>query len=185
MPLELKRVIRVILSVATLLLLAGCNRPSASPFTLDPDKGIFRLQTEVLETGPCTMEINGLNAFRDSHLFQGSDSMVVINSCGGLDVISVFKEGLNGAGIRVRIVNPGDSTMEINSLSLCLLPGSGPEQLRAEQSPDADDLWHWLIEKQEGSLTISLELSGSSIPLLPEEQITLPVLQFFSHLCCD
>lgn len=123
---------------------------------------------------PVSVEINGHNALDGGHLFQGKDSLVVISSIDGMDVISVFKGKGEDEHLQITVSNPTDSTLEINSLKVLAAKGE-----------DENSLWKWQNHGSRESPELALNLSGSSLILLPEERIILPTLKIFSHLCSD
>ena len=179
--------IRYTLFFSVFLLNTACRPGPGAPITLDPEKGSFVLVNGDRHSGPHKLEINGYNALEQGHLFRGKDSVVVIASRGGLDVICVFKETSKQTDMFVSIHNPSDSPREISSFRLHCpeetstiksWPPGGPDR-------DSDHLWQWLREDAGEIPGWSLMLSGSSIILLPEERIVLPPLHFFSHLCSD
>jgi hypothetical protein len=132
-----------------------------------------------------------VNALKGGHLFRGTDSLVVISSKGGLDVITVFGEEAGQEKIRIVVVNPEESALAIRNLKIG--PLSIPGQVAAgtfacchsgSDAEGAAPLWRWLPACEQAP-ELSLDLSGSSIVLLPGERILLPPLQFFSHICSD
>lgn len=178
--------IRYTLFFSVFLLNTACRPGPGAPITLDPEKGSFVLVNGDRHSGPHILEINGYNALEQGHLFRGKDSVVVIASRGGLDVICVFKETSKQTDIFVSIHNPSDSPREISSLRLhCPAGCKTISYSRTEPGCDADHLWQWLREDAGESPGWSLMLSASSLVLLPEERIVLPPLHFFSHLCSE
>jgi hypothetical protein len=178
---------RIVLLLTVIIGLPACKPQALSPFSVDPDKGSFTLEGNEGLYGPFGVLINGYNALQEGHLFQGSDSLVLISNREGLDLITVFKGSLEQASMIISVINPGDSSLEINSMEIIYLAGEN-----AKQGPfsicgtgENDALWQWLDGGPEAGTVCSLNLSGSSILLLPEERIQLPPLQFFSHLCSD
>ena len=178
--------IRCTLFFSVFLLNTACRPGPGAPITLDPEKGNFVLVNGNRHSGPHSLEINGFNALEQGHLFQGKDSVVVISSRDGLDVICVFKEVGNQTDMFVSIHNPSDSHREISSLKLpCPAGCETISYSRTEPGCDADPLWHWFKDETGQSSSWSLMLSASSLVLLPDERIVLPPLHFFSHLCSD
>ena len=125
-------------------------------------------------SAPCCIEINGFEVLGEGHLFQGKDSLVAISSWGGMDIIAVFKTEEGQENLHIKVSNPTDSAIEINSLEVHMAKVKGENYL-----------WRWQNSGTKEAPKVSLQLSGSSIILLPEERISLPPLQFFSHLCSD
>jgi hypothetical protein len=179
--------VRIVLFLTGLILLPACKPQALSPFSVDPDKGSFTFEGKDGHYGPFGVLINGYNALQEGHLFQGSDSLVLISNREGLDLITVFKGSSEQSSMIISIINPRDSSLEINSIKVIYLAeeDSKEDSLSIKSCGDDDALWQWLEGGSETSTTFSLNLSGSSILLLPEEQIVLPPLRFFSHLCSD
>ena len=157
-----------------------------SIFDADSDKGTFTIEAKAYKYGPYFLDINGLKALQEGHQFQSADSLVVISSVRGLDVISVFKEAAQQPRMLIRIVNPTDSALEIRSVKMFCPPDTGAEEKQAfEVTGQPDPLWQWLNDDTVQASSCSLMLSASSIVLLPGEGIVLPPLHFFSHLCSE
>lgn len=165
--------VRYLLIITGIFLLSACQPEGKSPFSIDTTEGSFTLQQDGKVSGPILLELNGIRALENAHIFQGKDSLVVISSVTGLDLISVFKLKGEQALMQISVINPTDSSLEISKLNI---------NLKAEKS---ESLWQWENAGPEGKQGCFLKLSGSSILLLPEERIELPPLHFFSHLCAD
>jgi hypothetical protein len=179
--------VRIVLLLMGIILLPACKPRAVSPFTVDPEKGSFTFEGKEGLYGPFGMLINGYNALQDGHLFQGSDSLVLISNREGLDLITVFKGSLEQASLIISVISPGDISLEINSMEVIYLADddSKQEHFSICETGDKETLWQWLDGGPETNTICSLNLSGSSILLLPEERILLPPLRFFSHLCSD
>jgi len=178
--------IRYTLFFSVILLNTACRPGPGAPISFDPEKGTFVLVNGDRHSGPHKLEINGFNALEQGHLFRGKDSVVVIASRGGLDVICVFKEAGKQTDMYISLHNPSDSHREISSLKLPCPEGCKTISYSGtEPGCDADRLWQWLREDAGESSGWSLMLSASSLVLLPEERIILPPLRFFSHLCSE
>ena len=178
--------IRYTLFFSVFLLSTACRPGPGAPLALDPEKGSFVLVNGDQESGPFSIEINGFSALEQGHLFQGKDSVVVIASRDGLDVICVFKEVGDQTDMFVSIHNPSDKHREISSLKLPCPAGCKTISYSGiEPGSDAAPLWQWMKEDEGAFQGWSLMLSASSLVLLPEERIVLPPLHFFSHLCSD
>jgi hypothetical protein len=180
-------IVRIVLFLTAIIGLSACKPQADSAFFLDPEKGNFTLEGKQGQYGPFEVLINGFNALQEGHLFQGSDSLVLISNREGLDLITVFKGSSEQASLIISVINPGDSSLEINSLEVTYLAGDDSKQGPYSfcGTGDHDALWQWLDGGPEAGTVCSLNLSGSSILLLPEERILLPPLRFFSHLCSD
>jgi len=178
---------KFILLLCCIVFIQACVQEEHSPFTVDAGQGIFLFERDQLKLGPCTLNMNGFSVLQNSHSFYGKDSLVTISSFNGMDVITIFKEINGGAMVSIRIVNPADSAQEIKSVDLQLKNTRTITQVlpAAERKTDLETLWRWSSGGPEDSTKISLDLSESSIILLPEERIVLPSLQFFSHLCSN
>ena len=183
--------IRYILITSGIILLWACKPQSGPPFMVDRSQGTFQVQKDGWVSGPFWVEVNGLNALLGGHLFRGTDSLVVISSTGGLDLLTVFKEAAGQSTIRIVVVNPGDSALAIRNLKIgpMAIPGQKANATLTcwhSKSPSegAGPLWRWLPDSEQAPER-SLNLSRSSIVLLPDERILLPPLQFFSHICSD
>ncbi len=179
--------VRIVLFLTAIIGLSACKPQGLSPFSVDSEKGSFTLEGKDGHYGPYGVLINGYNALQEGHLFQGSDSLVLISNREGLDLITVFKGSSEQASLIISVINPGDSSLEINSMSIIYLNADDSKEGRISfcASGDKETLWQWLEGGSETSSACSLNLSGSSILLLPEERILLPPLRFFSHLCSD
>ncbi len=167
---------RLVIITSGIILLSACKPQAVSPYMIDLDEGTFTFKEHGHLYGPQWVEINGFNALQKGHLFRGSDSLVVISSRGGLDVITVFKGAEDQASMLIWVHNPTDSARGISSLNV-------ESQLFSCQTGESDPLWQWKDRDSAESPGCSLMLSGSSIVLLPGEGIMLPPLRFFSHLC--
>lgn len=169
------------------ILLTACTAEFVSPFSVDPAMGNFSLSGEDFPGASYRVEINKLGALEEAHIFRGSDSLVAIGSCDGLDLIMVFKEIKERPVLQISVINPGDSALEISSLEVFSVATGDSDQrhsgclLRAMEDP----LWLWMIEEDGAAVLASLNLSGSCLILLPEERVVLPPLHFFSHLCSE
>lgn len=179
--------IRSLLFLSLTMLLAACSPKTESPFSLDAEGGSFKLEAEGCSPGPYVVKLNNIEAIKGAHIFQGKDSLVAIGSCGGLDVLLVFKENAGKPLMQISVINPTDSAMEMSSLELYSQPCTDktPGSYRGQVRAGKDALWQWSIEENKAGICCSLDLSGSSLYLLPEEHILLPPLHFFSHLCSE
>ncbi len=126
-----------------------------------------------------------LNALLGGHLFRGTDSLVVISSTGGLDLLTIFKEAAGLSTIRIVVVNPGDSALAIRNLKIgpSPYPDKWPSHLCMLVIPTphregAGPLWRWLPECEQAPER-SLNLSRSSIVLLPESGFYCLRFSFF------
>ncbi len=180
-------IVRIVLFLTALIGLSACKPQADSPFSVDSEKGNFTLEGKQGQYGPFEVLINGFNALQEGHLFQGSDSLVLISNKEGLDLITVFKGSSEQASLIISVINPGDSLLEINSLEVIYMADDDSKQGGSFYCANGDKktLWQWLDGGPEAGTACSLNLSGSSILLLPEERILLPPLRFFSHLCSD
>ena len=180
------KLIRHTLFSLVILLVAACRPEPGAPLAFDPEEGSFILVNGDHHSGPHMLDINGFNALKQGHLFRGKDSVVVISSRSGLDIICVFKEAGKQTDMFVSIQNPSDGPLEIADLKL-LCPAERDTLSYSGIDPgyDIDTLWQWLREDEGEISVLSLMLSASSLVLLPEERIVLPPLHFFSHLCSD
>lgn len=176
--------IRFFLLLSLVVLPAACTSRVESPFSVDAAGGSFSLEAEGYFPGPCGVKLNEIEALRGAHIFQGKDSLVAIGSCGGLDVLMVFKEMQDKPLLQISVINPGDSALKISSLKVYSRIRTDMNQRLIIGLPGAgkDALWTWSEEENETAYLCSLNLSGSSVYLLPEERIILPPLHFFSHL---
>ena len=140
--------IRFTLFFAVIILNTACRPESGAPIILDPDKGSFVLENGDRNSGPYKLEINGDNALEHGHLFRGKDSVVVIASRGGMDVICVFKEASKQTDMFISIHNPSDSLREISSLRFLCPEETGTIKSWPPCGPDldSDHLWHWIRE---------------------------------------
>ena len=148
-----------------IILLWACKPQSGSPFLVDLGQGSFQVQTEGSVSGPFGVEVNGVNALKGGHLFRGTDSLVVISSKGGLDVITVFREAEGRATIRIVVINPEESALAIRNLKIGPLPIPG--QVAAgtfacchsgTNAKGAGPLWRWLPACEQAP-DLSLNLS--------------------------
>lgn len=165
--------------------LPACTSRTLSPFSVDPDKGNISLELKEGEFDQFGVFINGLNALKEGHLFQGRDSLVLISNRDGIDLITVFKGTSEQASMIITLINPKDTPLKISSLKIIHQTGtdSGSGRISISASGENETLWQWLDGGPDPSVACSLKLSESSILLLPEERIVLPPLRFFSHLC--
>lgn len=171
------------LSFLVLFLFSACNPNPDSPFQVNLEQGSFTFKADSNSCGPYQVEINEGSALKDGHLFKGSDSLVIISSFGGLDLLSIFKASEERASMQIRVVNPTDSSLEIQQLLLKSTTGSGIKHNPVVAANNSVNFWFWLKSESSEFTEWSLDLSGTAILLLPEEGITLPPLYFFSHLC--
>lgn len=171
------------LSFLVLFLFSACTREIDSPFQVNLEQGSFTFKAENNSCGPYQVEINEGSALKDGHLFKGSDSLVIITSFDGLDVLTFFKAGPKRASMQIKVVNPTDSSLEIKQLLLRSTAGPGITHLPVAPENNTAFLWSWIKSESPEFVAWSLDLSGTAILLLPEEGITLPPLYFFSHLC--
>lgn len=169
------------------MLLAACTAEVESPFFVDPARGSFNLSGEGYFPGPYRVEINEMGALEEAHIFRGRDSLVAIGSCEGLDLLLVFKVNEKMPSLQISVINPGDSAREFSSLMVFSEEDKNEDQRQAECFLRAreDPLWQWMIEENGDAQRASLNLSGSSLILLPGERVLLPPLHFFSHLCSE
>lgn len=175
--------VRILFFLWGILLLNGCHQQHSSPFLLEMEQGKFTFVAESKNCGPYHLELNEYPVLEGAHLFRGSDSLVSVSSSGGLDIIAVFKGNSEKASLQIKIFNPKDSSLEINSLKVTCEPESGNTQLPRVPENMENYLWSWLRTESAEYPQCKLNLSGSAILLLPGEGISLPPLYFFSHLC--
>ncbi len=83
--------VRYLLIYAEFLFFRPASRKGIPPFRSIHLRVASTHQEDGL-SGPFRLELNGVSVLENGHLFQGSDSLVVISSVSGLDLISVFKE---------------------------------------------------------------------------------------------
>ena len=144
--------------------------------------------------------MNGKNVLQDAYIFHEKEKLVAIGSLGELDIIIRFSgDSLRGA-IQLSLHNRGKEVLSVNQVSLfskhlneasdALLMGDDRLQIHASSPSRALCLkagygWPWalLFDIQADQLYCSLDISNASIILLPEEELMLPQLEFFYHLC--
>ena len=175
------------LLILGMVLFQYCGTREASPFHMDPEEGIFLYKSGIQTLGPCSLYVDGISAFMNSRTFQSSDSLVSISTVKELDVITVFREASHGLMMNIQIVNPTDKALNINSVELAtgFSKDKSGHSYEVAWKAGSGELWTWRYPEQDDYTRLSLDLSESSIILLPEERLLLPSLQFFSHLCAD
>lgn len=114
--------------------------------------------------------VNGTEILENAHRFMDGDQEIYIASLDGLDIISRVQKDSSAYRLQIRLFNAGKERVDITSLRLWSTEG-----LRAEEG------WLWSFRSMAGEdgKGLELELSSSSLVLLPGEEIRLPGLMLF------
>jgi hypothetical protein len=189
---------KLFILVPATLLLSNCEKQNPTPFEVDVVKGSYTVSLKGGATGSAGIELNGKNVLQGAFLFQEKEKLVAIGSRGLMDVIVEFSGDSSMGTIGLTLFNHGDVQLAVNQVKLFSIhvgevPGaemisenqvqiSGPGNQLCLQ---AGSEWPWTLGFNilGNQLGCSLDLSNSSMVLLPEEKASLPQLAFFYHLC--
>lgn len=174
---------KAFLMLAMAVVLGSCTMQTPSPMELDPSHGVFTFITEDHAPWSAGIVVNGVNILQDAFIFNEKERLAVIASLGELDVRAAFSGDSARGTVRLTLYNAGKNRMDVNQVKIS--PTMVTQELGETICLQAESSWPWtfIIDLQGDQPDCSLDLSGSSIVLLPEEKISLPGLEFFYHLC--
>jgi hypothetical protein len=183
-----------------IVMLCACSRQEAIPGPYNTEVGSYTMGPEV---NPSAIVLNGNNALKGAFIFNEKATHLAISSQGDLDIISAIKRDTSGASIQVTLANTGKEIEEIAQLTIMDMgiDGMGGVAVLSDHVVEIGDInsspsgiclrtsstetWQFRFTLQGERIDCSLDLSASSIILLPGEEISLPPLNFFYHLCAD
>ncbi|MFH0756290.1 MAG: hypothetical protein V2B15_03275 [Bacteroidota bacterium] len=189
---------KLFMLVPAALLLSNCAKQNPTPFEVDVVKGSYSVFLEGGATGTSGIEVNGKNILQGAFLFQEMDKLVAIGSHGLMDVMVEFSGDSASGTIGLTLFNHGDKQLAVNQVRLFSIrfeEAPGAEMISKNQVQisgpgnqlclKAGSEWPWTLgfHIQGNQLCCRLDLSNSSMVLLPEEKVSLPQLAFFYHLC--
>jgi hypothetical protein len=192
---------RLIFTFAALLALISCRKTEETYFEVNRELGFFTIRNMESCLGPLYPEINGKKVLEGAFLFVEKDSLVAIGTQERLDIVSVFKHDRNAGSIQLRIINTGNENLTVDHMQVrTAMPGGvttvdlvNSNHLHLLSASDLSEgcclrtlpymLWQMEFLSNSDSLFCTLNLSGSSVALLPGEELLLPAIQFYNQLC--
>ncbi len=178
--------VKIFMLFPALLLCPRCAKQNHTPFHVDTVNGSYMIFAESAASSASGIVVNGKRILQDAYLFNENESLVAIGSVGELDMITHFSGDSTSGAIRLSLHNRGKVSLAVKQVELCSMPIEVESGLQLMIENHVSGLpWSLSIDRQGNLITCSLDLSNSSIILLPEEELCLPRLEFFYHLCAE
>jgi hypothetical protein len=119
------------------------------------------------------IEVNGVDMLESAFLFHEGESLVLISSVGKLDAVTMIGRDSLAASLQLSLINSGKERQEISRIHIQF-----PLEPQAPEGPE-DGIWDFHLSRRDDAYICRLNTSGSSVILLPEEELVLPPIRFF------
>lgn len=161
-----------------LMAFQSCSTEPAVRMELHRDSGRITLFTPEADSLCIRMRLNGEHILVNGFLFHEKDRAVVIGSRKGLDLVTSFREEAQGTRITLTLVNTTEERWDVQGFKITAeWPHTEKEWPRVRPVSEGEAGWRWITDRDPQTGGFMLDLSGSALVLLPEEQVTLPAIQ--------
>ena len=169
------------------LFVDSCTSRSAIPLVIDSKYGSAVLTSPENDSLQFSTWLNGVNMLRGAHVFQDKGHLMLIHSLEGLDLVITYSFDPAGMNLSARLVNPAKERKDISDLRLLKIKPGKNGGMPPGFCPGALDDSPWVINPQssDNAIEYRVDLSSSSLVLLPGEQIDLPALRLEYLPCKD
>jgi hypothetical protein len=182
-------------------LVTCCGTGAGIPLEIDRENGVAILSTQEGPSLHFSTWLNGTNMTLGAHVFRNKGNLVAIHSLEEMDLVITCAFDSTGMILSAQLVNSAKEKREVSELSLVkMIPLEGAVVSREGALrtgivfvPDSsggfcletavDTPWNLELDASETEFEYLLDLSSSSLTLLPGERIRLPSVRFDFHPC--
>jgi hypothetical protein len=117
---------------------------------------------------------------QDAFFFREQGELVAITTQDGVDVILRLRENETGHTLGITLHNPGKEAARISGL-LLTIPGQTRATILSPEDGAGFQAWSFRKFLVDRGTVMELDLSLSSILLLPDENLLLPTLELITE----